>query len=79
VQRAPGVPHALCFLGERFLQKLGRIVPRDRAFVGEGREHVAVRSAHLTIFWHCDFRYFSFKTDAEARLGNEPSMVLAED
>src|SRR6266704_3868155 len=29
--RAPGIPCALCFLrGERFLQNLGRIAPRDR-------------------------------------------------
>src|SRR3954454_676298 len=29
VHRAPGIPCALCFLGERFLQKLGRIAPPD--------------------------------------------------
>jgi hypothetical protein len=29
VQRAPGIPHALCFPGRMILSQLGRIVPRD--------------------------------------------------
>ena len=37
------------------------------------------RSTQLTIFWHCGFRHFSFRTGAEVRLGNHASMVLAED
>jgi hypothetical protein len=39
----------------------------------------AVRSPILTIFWHCGFAAFSFRTRPWARPGNEPSMVLAED
>jgi hypothetical protein len=39
----------------------------------------AIRSARLTIFWHCGFRHFSFRTGSERGLGNQPSMVLAED
>src|SRR6266481_2523498 len=38
-----------------------------------------VRSAHLTIFWHCGFRHFSSRTALERDLGNKPSTVLAED
>jgi hypothetical protein len=30
VQRAPGIPHALCFLGRKIHQRLGRIASRDR-------------------------------------------------
>jgi len=30
VQRAPGIPHALCFPGRRIHARLGRIAPRDR-------------------------------------------------
>ena len=30
VHRAPGIPHALCFQGGRFIANLGRIAPRDR-------------------------------------------------
>jgi hypothetical protein len=37
------------------------------------------RSAHLTIFWRCGLSQFSSRTGAEAAVGNEPSMVLAED
>src|ERR1700687_2407505 len=37
------------------------------------------RSARLTIFWHCGFGHFSFRTDPKAPPGNRPSMVLAED
>src|ERR1019366_1089292 len=33
----------------------------------------------LTIFWHCGFRHFSFRTASERATGNEPSMVLVED
>jgi hypothetical protein len=29
VRRAPGIPHALCFLGASFVAQLGRIAPRD--------------------------------------------------
>jgi len=29
VQRAPGIPHALCFLGRKIHAQLGRIAPRD--------------------------------------------------
>src|SRR5258708_24437308 len=29
VHWAPGIPCALCFLGERFLQNLGRLAPRE--------------------------------------------------
>jgi len=39
----------------------------------------AIRSPFLTIFWHCGFAAFSFRTKPWARPGNEPSMVLAED
>jgi hypothetical protein len=35
VHRAPGIPCALIFLGERFLQKLGRIAPRECGVVFE--------------------------------------------
>ena len=35
VQRAPGIPCALCFMGERLLQKLGRIAPRECGVVFE--------------------------------------------
>jgi hypothetical protein len=38
-----------------------------------------IRSPILTIFWHCDFACFSFRTRLWARPGNEPSTVLAED
>jgi hypothetical protein len=30
VQRAPGVPHALCFIGRKIHAQLGRIAPRGR-------------------------------------------------
>jgi alkylation response protein AidB-like acyl-CoA dehydrogenase len=30
VQRAPGIPNALCFLGRKIHQRLGRIAPRGR-------------------------------------------------
>ena len=33
----------------------------------------------MTIFWHCGFGYFSSRTAPERALGNEPSMVWAED
>jgi hypothetical protein len=39
----------------------------------------SIRSAHLTIFWHCGCRRFSFRKAPERPFGNEPSMVLAED
>ena len=45
---------------------------------GRGRGR-AIRSPILTIFWHCGFRHFSFRTGPERGLGNQPSMVLAED
>jgi hypothetical protein len=44
-----------------------------------GESNTAIRSARLTIFWHCDFRHFSSKTALERSLGNEPSTVLPED
>src|SRR5216683_2715777 len=38
VHWAPGIPHALVFLGRRIHAQLGRIAPRDRRFVsGLGR------------------------------------------
>jgi hypothetical protein len=40
---------------------------------------VAIRSVHLTIFWHCGGPYFSFRTASDRAAGNQPSMVLAED
>jgi hypothetical protein len=43
------------------------------------QEEQAIRSSLLTIFWHCGFAAFSFRTRFWARPGNEPSMVLAED
>jgi hypothetical protein len=39
----------------------------------------SIRSTQLTIFWHCGTMHFSFRTNPEARSGNEPSRVLAED
>jgi hypothetical protein len=33
VQRAPGIPHALCFPGRKIFASLGRIAPRDRELV----------------------------------------------
>ena len=30
MQRAPGIPHALCFLGRKIHQRLGRIASRGR-------------------------------------------------
>ncbi len=47
---------------------------RERATGGK-----AIRSPFLTIFWHCGFAAFSFRTRLWAHPGNEPSMVLAED
>jgi hypothetical protein len=41
--------------------------------------HVGIRSARLTIFWHCGFRHFSFRTGSKRAAGNKPSMVLVED
>ncbi len=38
-----------------------------------------IRSPLLTIFWHCDFPRFSFRTVPDRVLGNKPSMVLAEN
>src|SRR5712671_5505279 len=38
-----------------------------------------IRSAHLTIFWHCGFGHFSSRMALERGLGNKPSTVLAED
>jgi hypothetical protein len=38
-----------------------------------------IRSAHLTIFWHCGCGGFSFRKRLERMPGNEPSMVLAEN
>ena len=38
-----------------------------------------IRSVRLTIFWRCDYPRFSFRRDRNARSGNEPSTVLAED
>jgi hypothetical protein len=51
---------------------------RARTLEGEG-EKAQTRSVRLTIFWHCGFGHFSFRTDPKARRGNKPSMVLAED
>jgi hypothetical protein len=39
----------------------------------------SIRSARLTIFWHCGTGHFSFRTASARPLGNQPSMVLAED
>jgi hypothetical protein len=44
-----------------------------------GRAGKPIRSSFLTIFWHCGFAAFSFRTTFWARPGNEPSTVLAED
>ena len=33
----------------------------------------------LTIFWHCGFGYFSFRTMPDAAQANKPSTVLAEN
>ena len=54
---------------------------RTRPVVVETRRvaHSSIRSVHLTIFWHCGTRHFSFRTAWERLPGNEPSMVLAED
>ena len=38
MQRAPGIPHALCFLGREIHQRLGRIAPRGA-------------NARLELFW----------------------------
>jgi hypothetical protein len=43
------------------------------------KRRTAIRSPILTIFWHCGFAAFSFRTRLWARPGNEPSTVLAED
>jgi hypothetical protein len=37
------------------------------------------RSPLLPLFWHCDFPQISFRTVPERVLGNQPSMVLAEN
>jgi hypothetical protein len=55
---------------------------RSLAMTNYGRRRSAIgsiRSVHLTIFWHCGARHFSFRTAWERLPGNEPSMVLAED
>jgi hypothetical protein len=54
---------------------------RVRPPVVEGHRSArsSIRSAHLTIFWHCGCRHFSFRKAPERLSGNEPSMVLAED
>jgi hypothetical protein len=49
-----------------------------RSTCDEARE-VGIRSARLTIFWHCGFGHFSFRTGSKRAAGNKPSMVLAED
>jgi hypothetical protein len=43
------------------------------------RDTDPIRSSLLPLFWHCDFPRFSFRTVPERVLGNEPSMVLAEN
>ena len=54
---------------------------RTRPVVVEARRvaRPSIRSTHLTIFWHCGDRHFSFRTARERLSRNEPSMVLAED
>jgi hypothetical protein len=54
-------------------------VPTGRAFFFLPSAGGRTRSPMLTNFWHCDGPYFSFRTAAERRPGNEPSTVLAED
>jgi hypothetical protein len=60
--------------GVRRDDEKGIAAGRARALRGK-----AVRSSILTIFWHCGFAAFSFRTTFWARPGNEPSTVLAED
>jgi len=54
---------------------------RTRPVVVEARRvaRPSIRSTHLTIFWHCGDRHFSFRTARERLSGNELSTVLAED
>jgi len=49
---------------------------RRKGTGGAGRK---TRSTPLTIFWHCSFRHFSFRTTLERGSGNKPSTVLAEN
>jgi hypothetical protein len=44
-----------------------------------GRAKRQIRSARLTIFWHCGLPQISFRTGTEARLGNDLATVLAEN
>jgi hypothetical protein len=58
---------------------IGRRVAPTRWRVTTTECGMLVRSPILTNFWHCGFGRFSFRTGTEARPGNEPSMVLAEN
>ncbi len=51
-----------------------------RAFMSDADQKPArIRSARLTIFWHCGGVHFSSRTGSERGLGNKPSRVVAED
>jgi len=60
VQRAPGIPHALCFSGREIKANLGRIAPRgrERAFKRhcEGQSDEAIHTFFLLRPWIASLR-----------------------
>src|ERR1700674_3540049 len=66
------------FAPTRWLAMTMKSATSDHLAPAAGKRR-AIRSARLTIFWHCGGLHFSFRTGSERGLGNQPSMVLAED
>ena len=71
--------------GTSFSAQLGPNPPRERARMEISLRRAAsgpvglIRSAILTLFWHCGYSQFSFRRAQGAGAGNQPSTVFADD